>query len=72
MSLDTFVLKETWNDGYNTRLGELIPLLRNYREMLNSRIEIISRSSAGIPSEREQLFSFYKEELRKLEEVLDD
>ena len=68
MSLDTFALKETWNDGYNTRLGELIPLLMNYREMLeqaNARAwSIGGRESA-------KLREFYKTELEKLDEVLE-
>ena len=68
MSLDTFVLKETWNDGYNTRLGELIPLLMNYREMLeqaNARAwSIGGRESA-------KLREFYGSELEKLDEVLE-
>jgi len=68
MSNDSFVLKETWNDGYNTRLGELIPLLMNYREMLeqaNARAwSIGGRESA-------KLREFYSSELKKLDEVLE-
>jgi hypothetical protein len=68
MSIDSFVLKETWNDGYTTRLGELIPLLMNYREMLeqaNARAwSIGGRESA-------KLREFYSSELKKLDEVLE-
>ena len=68
MSLDTFVLKETWNDGYNTRLGELIPLLMNYREMLE-QANAKAWSIGG--RESAKLRAFYSSELKKLEEVLE-
>jgi len=69
VSLDSFVLKETWNDGYNTRLGELIPLLRNYREMLRHKLNNLRNSAMGFG--RDETIAKMLEEIEKLDEVLE-